>query len=184
MVMVEQAVLGRRPVVRHQDEEGRPEYHQSEFVLNALHWHNLLRDKHGVPPLTLSYQLCSLAQYWANHLAHTNTFYHRNYRDIGENLFLKDTFGSDVTGEQVTKYWYNEIKWYNFYQDPALLHVKAGHFTQLVWRNTTEFGVGKARTRCGKLIIVATYKPVGNVAGEFVENVLPPLSDLDLGEDN
>ena len=33
------------------------------------------------------------------------------------------------TGQQVTKYWYDEIKTYNFFQHPDLLHVKAGKHT-------------------------------------------------------
>ncbi|GBO14009.1 hypothetical protein AVEN_150418-1 [Araneus ventricosus] len=55
-----------------------------------------------------------------------------------------------------------------------------GHFTQMVWRNSTEFGVGKARSRCGKVIVVANYKPGGNVIGEFQDNVFPPVNDMDI----
>jgi hypothetical protein len=49
-------------------------------------------------PLVL--QLCSLAQSWANHLAHVNTFYYRNDRDVGQNLFCRPTnsIQTDVTG--------------------------------------------------------------------------------------
>ncbi|KAL3217443.1 hypothetical protein MRX96_032394 [Rhipicephalus microplus] len=52
----------------------------------------------------------------------------------------------------------------------------------MVWRSSTTFGVGKARTRSGKIIVVAMYKPAGNVLGEFHRNVLPqPHTDEDEG---
>ena len=51
------------------------------------------------------------------------------------------------------------------------------HFTQIVWKSTVEFGIGKAHTRGGKLIVVANYRPAGNTIGGFHENVLPLIKD-------
>ncbi|XP_022250463.1 uncharacterized protein LOC106466686 [Limulus polyphemus] len=156
-------------------------YNQSEFVTVSLHWHNNFRSFHGSPPLLLSPQLCVRAQDWANHLAHTNTIYHRNDMGIGQNLFCKclGISDADPTGDQVAKYWYQEIKMYDFYQKPSLLHVKSNHFTQMVWRNTQEFGIGKTRTRFGKIVVVANYRPAGNVIGHFHQNVFPPVKKIE-----
>ncbi|CAG9783300.1 unnamed protein product [Diatraea saccharalis] len=52
-----------------------------------------------------------------------------------------------------------------------------GHFTQMVWVATRFFGVGKARSRAGKVIVVANYSPPGNISGQFETNVLPPLPE-------
>lgn len=52
-----------------------------------------------------------------------------------------------------------------------------GHFTQLVWAKSRHFGVGKARSRSGKVIVVANYSPAGNISGSFQDNVLPPQPD-------
>lgn len=52
-----------------------------------------------------------------------------------------------------------------------------GHFTQMVWVSTRFFGVGKARSRAGKVIVVANYSPPGNISGQFETNVLPPTPD-------
>lgn len=54
-----------------------------------------------------------------------------------------------------------------------------GHFTQLIWRSTKYFGIGKARSRSGKIVIVAHYLPAGNISGAFQCNVLPPLACMD-----
>lgn len=49
-----------------------------------------------------------------------------------------------------------------------------GHFTQVVWKGSKEFGIGKAITKDNKVIIVGQYKPAGNLLGTFHENVFPP----------
>ncbi|XP_076352263.1 Golgi-associated plant pathogenesis-related protein 1-like isoform X1 [Tachypleus tridentatus] len=173
-------IMINRPLSIRFDKEGSWTcYSQSDFVMECLQWHNTFRKRHNVPPLELSYQMCSRAQFWANHLAHANTFYYRNNRDIGENLLCRCSIVPefDVTGEQVVKYWYRKSKLYDFDIEPSLLHAKASHFTQMVWRSSKEFGVGKARSRCGKIIVVANYKPAGNVTGEFQDNVLSPQKD-------
>ena len=50
----------------------------------------------------------------------------------------------------------------------------AGHFTQVVWKGSKELGVGRAVTPDGKIIVVANYRPAGNMVGSFAANVLPP----------
>lgn len=49
-----------------------------------------------------------------------------------------------------------------------------GHFTQVVWKGSREIGVGKARSKDGKILVVANYRPAGNVIGRFSENVSAP----------
>ncbi|XP_044597277.1 Golgi-associated plant pathogenesis-related protein 1-like isoform X3 [Cotesia glomerata] len=126
-------------------------------------------------------QLCEYAQTWANHLAHTNTFYYRNDREVGQNLYCRPggPVSGDVGGQDVSSYWYSAVKHYNFFKEPDILHtnVNTGHFTQLIWSTSQYFGVGKARSRSGKIIVVATYKPIGNISGHFQRNVSPPFPE-------
>ena len=49
----------------------------------------------------------------------------------------------------------------------------AGHFTQMVWKGSKEMGIGKAKTSGNKCIVVASYRPAGNIVGHFMENVAP-----------
>lgn len=175
-------ILSNRPMsIAHDSSDLETDWRDSEFITECLCWHNVYRQRHHAPPLTMSPQLCEYAQTWANHLAHTNTFYYRNDREVGQNLYCRPGGGvpGDVTGQDVASYWYSAVKQYNFLGEPDVLHanVNAGHFTQLIWSGSRYFGVGKARSRSGKIIVVANYQPVGNVSGHFQSNVLPPLPE-------
>ncbi|KAF4531406.1 hypothetical protein B566_EDAN009647 [Ephemera danica] len=156
----------------------------SEFISDCLRWHNQLRQKHGAAPLLLSSQLCAYAQAWANHLAHTNTFCYRNDRQVGQNLFCRPVgaLQADIPGRDVALHWYASMKQYDFFKEPNRLHanVNAGHFTQLVWASTKQLGLGKARSRAGRVIVVANYHPPGNVSGAYQRNVRPPLPGSEL----
>ena len=50
-----------------------------------------------------------------------------------------------------------------------------GHFTQVVWKESTTLGIGRAEVSEGKrkcAYIVGRYKPAGNMMGQFKENVV------------
>ncbi|XP_043577769.1 probable pathogenesis-related protein CaO19.6200 isoform X4 [Bombus pyrosoma] len=175
-------ILSNRPMsIAHDSNDLETDWRDSEFITECLCWHNVYRQRHNAPPLTMSPQLCEYAQTWANHLAHTNTFYYRNDREVGQNLYCRPggAVPTDVTGQDVASYWYSAVKQYDFLKEPDILHanVNAGHFTQVIWASSRYFGVGKARSRSGKIIVVANYQPVGNISGQFQTNVLPPLPE-------
>ncbi|XP_043475412.1 repressed by EFG1 protein 1-like [Leptopilina heterotoma] len=175
-------ILSNRPMsISYDSSDLETNWRDSEFITECLCWHNVYRQRHNAAPLTMSPQLCEYAQTWANHLAHTNTFYYRNDREVGQNLYCRPGGGvpCDVAGQEVAAYWYSAVKQYDFLKEPDVLHanVNAGHFTQLIWASSRLFGVGKARSRSGKIIVVANYQPVGNMSGHFQRNVLPPMPE-------
>ncbi|XP_073947143.1 uncharacterized protein [Choristoneura fumiferana] len=177
-----QKVLQNRPVTMVvQWSEVRTAWQDSDFITECLCWHNVYRQRHGAPQLYMAPELCDYAQAWANHLAHTNRFYYRNDRDVGQNLYQRpvSALQPDVTGQEASSYWYAAVRQYSFFKEPDILHanVNAGHFTQMVWVSTRFFGVGKARSRAGKVIVVANYSAPGNCSGQFETNVLPPLPE-------
>ena len=45
----------------------------------------------------------------------------------------------------------------------------------MVWAATREVGFGKARGD-GQCVVVAHYRPPGNVRGRYINNVFPPIS--------
>ncbi|XP_046715760.1 protein PRY1-like [Silurus meridionalis] len=144
----------------------------AKFKANFLAKHNECRKKHGVPAVTISQDLCSSAQAWADHLLSTKALQHSKTNN-GENLYyFRSSAPKALTGEEPVDSWYSEIKDYNF-SKPGF-QSNTGHFTQVVWKATTEIGVGLATD--GKTVfVVGQYKPAGNISnpGYFQDNVLP-----------
>lgn len=53
--------------------------------------------------------------------------------------------------------------------------MSTGHFTQVIWKNSSRFGLGVAFSDDGRqAFVVAQYGPAGNMMGDFPENVPPP----------
>jgi uncharacterized protein YkwD len=123
--------------------------------------HNQWRSRVGVPPLKWSNQLSTYAQEWANHLSQTRQFEHRTNSPYGENLYWSK--GQARSPQAVVNSWASEIK--NYRYETNQCQGVCGHYTQIVWRNTTEFGCAMARDR-GEEVWVCNYNPPGNFVGQ------------------
>jgi pathogenesis-related protein 1 len=133
-------------------------------VRTLLALHNQVRAEVGVPPLTWSPEVAAWAQAWADHLASQGcAFEHRPDNPYGENLF-GGTAGGDGVGDAV-KAWYQEKADYPGGPLSPDNWFKAGHYTQLVWRDTTKVGCGKAECN-DQIIVVCDYDPAGNTMGQ------------------
>jgi uncharacterized protein YkwD len=130
--------------------------------------HNGYRAKHCAPPLTWSPKLAELAQRWADALRAKGCAFGHSNGSTGENLAAGTTGTLDP--ESVTKMWYDEIALYKF--PNGGFSMKTGHFTQVVWRGTTQIGCGRSQCN-GMDIFVCEYDPAGNWDGQYRENVLP-----------
>uniref|UniRef100_A0A3P9MK07 SCP domain-containing protein n=1 Tax=Oryzias latipes TaxID=8090 RepID=A0A3P9MK07_ORYLA len=143
-----------------------------EFQQEFLNAHNAYRALHGAPPLTYNKELCDEAQKWADTCLRTHTLGHSDTEE-GENVFYKS--GSPpvkVTGKDAVDAWYSEIKDYNFKKSGS--QSGTGHFTQVVWKESKELGLGMA-TDGRMAFVVGQYRPPGNFTnpGQFEANVLP-----------
>jgi len=125
---------------------------------DVLNTHNAFRADHCAPALTWADDLATSAQAWAD----ACVFAHDRGRGFGENL----AGGS----EQPTELWYAESAEYKF-TAPGFAS-NTGHFTQVVWRGSTQLGCGRAQCGFG-VYYVCRYFPAGNVLGQFEQNVLP-----------
>ncbi len=54
-----------------------------------------------------------------------------------------------------------------------LFNVASGHFTQLVWKKSTQLGCALAMTTNNRVLAVCRYTPPGNYLGLFASNVAP-----------
>ena len=145
-----------------------------DFCLEALDAHNAYRRKHHVGPLKLNKDICVIAQNYAEklaneigHLKHSENCYHDDI--LGENLHYCE--GMEVTGKKKKKNWYGENRKHNYSGDWI---EGTGHFTQIVWKETTEVGFGKCENKRGRIFVVGNYYPAGNVLGFFKYNVFKP----------
>lgn len=79
------------------------------------------------------------------------------------------------------KLWYDEIQYYDW-NNPGFSSA-AGHFTQVVWRSSVEIGIGIATvpdaTYRIRSVVCISYRPPGNYLGQFEQNVLRPIGQLD-----
>lgn len=143
--------------------------------------HNQVRAAVGVPPLRWSGAMAAYAQQWAEHLAANNrcTMQHRSHAhanrlDVGENLYwgspLRWSDGrievQRIAPAKVAQDWADERSDYDYARNTCRAGAQCGHYTQMVWRSTTE--VGCAMTVCpdqGQLS-VCNYNPPGNWVGE------------------
>ncbi|XP_052219904.1 Golgi-associated plant pathogenesis-related protein 1-like isoform X1 [Dreissena polymorpha] len=149
----------------------------SKFIEELIKAHNEYRAKHQASPLKHAQDLSDYAQNWANHLIATNSFEHSNCdrkgQRLGENIASKwSSSPTDYTGQEPTDAWYSEIAKYDF--NEASFKHGTGHFTQVVWKGSQEIGAARATDGKGKWIAVASYRPAGNMMGDFARNVLPP----------
>ncbi|KAK0246059.1 CAP domain-containing protein [Armillaria nabsnona] len=121
--------------------------------------HNTVRKDHGANNLTWSDEVASTAQAYADqcNFEHSGTSY-------GENL-AEASGDPDIAA--AVQLWANEASEYDA-SNPTY-----SHFTQMVWKSTTELGCGYAKCSNiyadygGGVLYVCNYNPAGNVEGEF-----------------
>ncbi len=137
----------------------------------AIAYHNKARADVNVEPLSWSPQLANYAQKWANHLVANGkcNLEHRpnsgEWKGLyGENIAMLSTQKNAALEGSVL--WYNEIsKFKNEILNSSNWYA-AGHYSQMVWRNTKSVGIGSAKCSNGYSIVVANYDPSGNYMGE------------------
>lgn len=141
-----------------------------EDAQNALDFHNKVREDVGVPALIWSQDLAKFAQEWADHLASQGCDMEHRPRNgkwtqkYGENIFWGK--GMDYSALDASKNWYSEIEHYTYGVLNGSNSGKTGHYTQMVWKKTTQVGIAVVKCSDGAIIIVANYNPPGNYMGE------------------
>ena len=130
--------------------------------------HNQARANHCAAPLAWSPVLARAAQKWAESLRDHGCAFDHSHGKYGENL-AAGTIGY-MNPSDVVAMWYGEKATYPW-KNPGF-SMDTGHFTQLVWRATTQLGCG--HVQCGgNDLWVCEYDPPGNWDGQYVDNVKP-----------
>ncbi|CAL8130270.1 unnamed protein product [Orchesella dallaii] len=132
--------------------------------------HNSRRQSHQSSSINGDNEnLHQAAQRHAEYLASNNLLGRRS-----GNQNLADVEGSreeEAVRNAVTS-WYKEERHYD-YGNPGF-QTDSQHYTSLVWKATSQVGIGVAWNPSKKLfVVVANYDPEGNISGQFEENVKP-----------
>ncbi len=154
----------------------RPALSYKRRFSGALEAHNKVRAKHKVPPLKWSDKLAKYSQQWANQMGTGNSckMYHRSGTPpYGENLYRSTAIVwsdgrreiSPVTIKEVVKAWTNEERWYNYRNNSCQPGRQCGHYTQAVWKETTEVGCAIKVCNDKSQTWVCSYNPAGNYTG-------------------
>lgn len=141
------------------------------FSQEILEAHNRYRAVVGVPPLVWSDDLADAAQVWANALNSSLQFAHDpSTHNQGENLWIGTTNAFTLT--QMVDAWGGEVQYFREGSFPDVSTtgswVDVGHYTQLVWKNTTSVGCAGVAGSDGNYRLVCRYSPPGNVIGQRV----------------
>ncbi|KAF2168993.1 hypothetical protein M409DRAFT_65319 [Zasmidium cellare ATCC 36951] len=127
-------------------------------VLNST---NIYRQHYEAQNVTWNSTLANYAQNYAK-----NCVWKHSGGPYGENLaanFESPTLAIDAWANEESEYSYDDRKFTE----------KTGHFTQLVWQNTTSVGCGlvqcdnDAENGVKGAYLVCEYSPRGNVKGQF-----------------
>ncbi|GAA5925451.1 hypothetical protein JCM1841_004860 [Sporobolomyces salmonicolor] len=140
----------------------------SALAKSALSAHNDLRAKHNATALTWSTELAVAAQTWANKC----DFKHGGGVALGsgENIAAYKNAAGNVT--YAVDLWAAEASGYD-YADPGYADA-TGHFTQMVWKATTQLGCAQAHctpltaptwTWDAGYFFVCEYLEAGNLVG-------------------
>jgi len=145
------------------------------FAQEMLSAHNSVRisatptPNPALPTLTWSTDTAATAQAWADQCQ----FRHNpNRGNLGENIAAATPNHLSTMG--VVQNWAAESAHYNYGTNSCAGGQTCGHYTQIVWRNTTQ--VGCATKLCDEnspfsgftqwRIWVCNYSPPGNIAGQ------------------
>jgi pathogenesis-related protein 1 len=143
-----------------------------------LRVHNAARAAVKVPPLTWNCKLAEFSQAWANRdvWGHSSGADRRNVISgsyVGENLAAAAPATQPIATSGPTDWWDEKQFWNNSAKacEPGKV---CGHYTQMVWRATTEIGCGLNRKSSAlgsqwqgnSAYLACTYNPGGNYNGE------------------
>lgn len=157
----ETITITAEPSIPSEEPEWKDDEVFSSAILNST---NTYRSQHNASDVSWNDTLATFAE---DYLDDVDCKFEHSGGPYGENLAMgypNATSSIEAWGEERDDYDY----------DDAGFDKDTGHFTQLVWKNTTDVGCG--RKLCGDRgwYLVCEYWPRGNFADQFEDEVQEP----------
>jgi uncharacterized protein YkwD len=130
-----------------------------EFLLA----HNQVRKHFNEPILKWSRKLTRYARRWANKRFLDCRMIH-SYGPYGENLFWGKY--DHWTATEAVQSWIREHRYYNPHSNTCAPGQMCGHYTQVVWRDSSRIGCARKKCLNGGLFVICVYDPPGNYINE------------------
>ena len=139
--------------------------------------HNGYRLQEHDVPLVWSDEIAVYAQEWAEYLRDNYgcELQHRSWLDMAEEPYGENLYGATAWGmalgttpQAVVDAWWSEIEFYDYATNGCT--GVCGHYTQVMWKGSTEVGCGMAVCDEGANaqsdVWVCNYNPPGNYIGQ------------------
>ena len=135
-------------------------------LLEFVDLHNQARSSLGLPDLIWSDELAAQAQQWANAMAFKDEASHSGSGQ-GENIWFGEN--NSATIEDMFGLWLNEKQFFieslPVPDNCSETWDKCGHYSQIVWSQTTLIGCAAAASQTNDYVI-CRYDPPGNIMGQ------------------
>lgn len=148
-------------------------------IQEILRIHNAARAEVNVPPLKWNCKLADFAQNWVNKDVWEHSSSEEREKIIvgsyaGENLAAAAPSDAAIATSGPTGWWKKEKPFWNNATGQCQSGKVCGHYTQMVWRKTTEVGCGLKRKsnamgsdwQGNSAYLSCVYNPGGNYGGE------------------
>lgn len=149
--------------------EGGDDHHEEELEdddkdkAGFLAAHNKVRLRAREPPFAWDPKLESYARRYAQKRRRDCQLIH-SAGPYGENIFWGG--GDQWKVEDAVALWVKEHRFYDRGTRTCMQGRKCGHYTQVVWRDSTRLGCARIQCVNGDTFVVCCYDPPGNYIGE------------------
>ena len=154
------------------DDGSKPSTEDSSLtpdIQSVVDKHNSIRaELYSGANMSWSETVASSAQAYADVLAQKGVMEHDASNDLyGENLAIASY---KISYTDSTNMWFAEKPFYHYDTNSCDDGEMCGHYTQIIWKDSTEIGCGSAIIKTGRfengVIVVCRYSPSGNWIGD------------------